>query len=128
MGRRQAMATASSTPPLGERAELASRRTLLRRAGGRPRPFAVAGIAQRHQPASRELLSTTEARASRHDRTGERERRLLRVAAPFQRTPGGWQEQDGGSGVPLLLLESNRLQRPLPLQSKRRVQRPVRTI
>ena len=91
------------------------------------RPDACA--AERRQPAPDQLLPLAEARAADRRRHAQRRGAVLRAPARVQRAgrATGTSARDEAAS-PLLLPEPHRLQRPVPVQPARRVQRAVRPL
>src|SRR5207249_2384065 len=107
---------------------LSARGTVLRRPCRRARVLTKTGAAQRCQPARHQFLSLGEARLEDCRAAMEYEPSVLRVSHSVQRATRGWPRRHGGGGCALLLLEPYRLQRAVPLQPRRRVQRALRTL
>ena len=112
---------------LGRPFTSSSRRTVLRRPRGDARAAAGAGAAERRQPAPDQFLSVGTAGSDDPAADGERRKRVLRCRDRFNGLLAQ-AKRERGSGRTLLLPESNRLQRAVPIQRERRVQRAVRTL
>ena len=122
------MAGAPAAPAVGGAPEPATRRAVLRRTRGHTGTAAFQGAAQRRQSPSDQFLPLARSGVDDHDGDEERIGGLLRVAPPLQRIAAGGGSRHGGSGLAVLLPESHRLQRPVPLQSPGPLQRPVRPL
>ena len=129
MGRRQALAGAASQDTLGRIHTPASGRAVLRRTRDHARSQSPPGAAQRREPAPVQLLSTPAARTRRQDPDEKRERSLLPASRRVQPAGGDPARQRKPQGSRAVLLpQPHRIQWTVPLQSKRKVQRTVRTL
>src|SRR5207248_6018830 len=95
-----------------------ARRTVLRRSRSRTWTQAGARITQRRQSSSFQLLFLGAARVKNYHRVKVRENDLLSPSLTVQRTAAQRKVDYERGSLALLLFESHRLQRPMPLQSQ----------
>src|SRR5271165_6609831 len=127
MGRGQAMATAALASAVATVPEPTTGRTLLWWFGGSAWAFSRARSSKRRKPSCNQFLPMVEEGTEREGGLALKfQDQLLRepraLQFPDQEGPCGWRRGGGA----LLLFESDRLQRTLPIQRQRPLQRSLR--
>ena len=128
VGRGQALAGAAPPAAVERPRAGAAGRAVLRRPGRRARAPAGSRATQRRQPARHQLLPLAEARAHDQRADGERAEAYYAYRTQFNALLAAGPHATGRGRVALLLSEPDRLQRPVPLQQPRRVQRALRPV
>ena len=129
VGRRETMAGSPAAPAVGRAPGPAARRAVLRRTRGHVGTDACRrALLNDVNPHLINFYRWLGRGLTITHRDEERIGELLRVAPPLQRIAAGRGGRHGGSGLAVLLPESDRLQRPVPLQPPGRLQRAVRPL